>query len=209
MNVYESFFKNFYSVILLKSFQFYHIFLLLLIVSLLFQKTIVISLPPEKQDHTVIKKSRHSIAFSTKTKNYSKTSNIMIFSVLNLTRGYPCITDTNCYLFFIDLEKEESIKKLQDIINYAKDYCELYKKFFIIGMLSGNENVTRFINKSDITKILDEVQVNYEYKEINLSKIQEVIDAFMVILDYSSKHSINGDLSNEKEKSQAKSCEIF
>ena len=163
----------------------------------------------EQKDHTILKKTRHTYAFSIKLKNSTKATNIMIFSALNLTREYPGITDVNCYLLFIDLEKEESIKKLQDIINYAKDYCELNKKIFVIGMLSGNENETKYINKSNITKILDEIQATYEYREINLSSIQEVVDAIMLVIDYSSKHSINGDSSNEKENSQAKSCILF
>ena len=169
----------------------------------------IINMFLEKQEHNIIKKSRHSIAFSTKIKNSTKPTNIMIFSALNLTREYPGITDVNCYLLFVDLEKEEATKKLQDIVNYAKDYCELYKKFYVLGMTSGKEKETKYINKSDISKLLDEVQITYEYIEINLSKIQEIVDTFMIVLEYSSKHSINGDIKNEKENEQAKSCLIF
>ena len=133
---------------------------------------------------------------------------MMVYSILNLTREYTGITDVNCYLLFVDLEKEDSIKKLNDIIEYAKDFCDLMKKIYVVGMISGTEENKKFVNKSDISKILGQEQVNYEYKEINLKNTKEVSDAIMEVINYSSKHSINGE-SLDREGGQAKSCEIF
>ena len=65
-----------------------------------------------QQNHTIIKKSRHSIAFSTNLKNSSKSTTIIICSILNLTREYTGITDVNCYILFINLEKDDSLEKL-------------------------------------------------------------------------------------------------
>ena len=162
-----------------------------------------------QQNHTIIKKSRHSIAFSTNLKNSSKSTTIIICSILNLTREYTGITDVNCYILFINLEKDDSLEKLEGIINYAKDYCELGKKIYVLGMLSGSQEEIRCVNKADITKELDQIQVNYEYKEINLSNAKEVADAIMEVIDYSSKHSINSDLRDEREAAQGKSCVLF
>ena len=162
----------------------------------------------EQHNHSILKKSRHAVAFTTTLSNSTKLTKIMVCSVLNLTREYTGITDVNCYLLFIDLEKEDSGEKLESIINYAKDYCELTKKIFVFGMISGKEEETKHINKGDITKTLDAGQVNYEYKEINLSQIKEVAETIMDVLVYSSKHSISGE-ENEKDGDQGKSCEIF
>ena len=76
-------------------------------------------------------------------------------------------------------------------------------------MLSGSQEEIRCVNKADITKELDQIQVNYEYKEINLSNAKEVADAIMEVIDYSSKHSINGDSKIDREAAQGKSCAIF
>ena len=160
------------------------------------------------QNHKIIKKSRHSIAFSINLKNSSKDTTIMVYSILNLTREYTGINDVNCYLLFIDLEKEDSIKKLTDIIEYAKDFCDLMKKIYVVGMISGVEENKKFVNKSDVSKILGQEQVNYEYKEINLKNTKEVSDIIMEVINYSSKHSID-DGNLDKEGGQAKSCEIF
>ena len=85
-----------------------------------------------QQNHKILKKSKFAIAFSTMLKNQSKETRIMICSVLNLSKEYTGITDVNCYLLFIDLEKKDSLDKLKDIINYAKDNCRLSKKIFVL-----------------------------------------------------------------------------
>ena len=169
----------------------------------------IINMFLENNNHLILKKSRHAIAFSTQLANSSKSTKIMICSVLNLTREYTGITDVNCYIFFIDLEKEDSKEKFELILNYAKDYCELTKKIFVFGMISGNDEENKHITKGDITKALDSTPVTYEYKEINLSKAKEVSDIIKDILVYSSKHSISGEETKDKEGGQAGSCEIF
>ena len=162
-----------------------------------------------QQNHTVIKKSRHAICFSTTLKNSTKMTTIMIRSILNLTREYTGINDVNCYILFIDLEKDDSMEKLDLIINYASDYCELMKKIYVLGMISGKEENIRCINKADIIKKLDQVKLNYEYKEINLLKSKEIADIILQILDYSYKFSINAELDENRNDRQAKSCQIF
>ena len=169
----------------------------------------IINMFLENNNHLILKKSRHAIAFSTTLANSTKSTKIMVCSVLNLTRENTGITDVNCYILFIDLEKEDSKEKFETILNYAKDYCELTKKICVLGMVNGNEEETKYITKGDITKTLDAAKVTYEYKEINLSKAKEVSDIIMDVLVYSSKHSISGEETKDKEGGQAGSCIIF
>jgi hypothetical protein len=168
----------------------------------------IINIYLEQNKHSILKKSRHAIAFTTTLSNSSKASKIMVCSVLNLTREYTGITDVNCYLLFVDLEKEDSAEKLESIINYAKDYCELTKKIYVFGMVSGNEEETKHIAKGDITKNLEAAKVAYEYKEINLSKPKDVSEKIMDVLVYCTKHPISGE-ETDKDSGQAHSCEIF
>ena len=162
-----------------------------------------------QQNHKILKKSKFAIAFSTMLKNQSKETRIMICSVLNLSKEYTGITDVNCYLLFIDLEKKDSLDKLKDIINYAKDNCRLSKKIFVLGMISGNEEEEVQVAKLDITKILDALNAKYEYKEINLSKMKQISDILLEIFDYCSQHSIDEDEEIDKEGDQGRSCMIF
>ena len=160
-----------------------------------------------QQNHKILKKSKMAIAFSTQLKG--KETRIMICSVLNLSKEYTGITDVNCYLLFIDLEKSDSIDRLKSIINYAKDNCRLSKKIFVLGMVSGNEDEVVKFTKADVTQILDEFQAKYEYKEINLSKIKEISDIMEGIFEYSSHHPIDDEEEIDKEDGQARSCILF
>ena len=160
-----------------------------------------------QQNHKILKKSKMAIAFSTQLKG--KETRIMICSVLNLSKEYTGITDVNCYLLFIDLEKSDSIDRLKSIINYAKDNCRLSKKIFVLGMVSGNEDEVVKFTKADVTQILDEFQAKYEYKEINLSKIKEISDIMEGIFEYSSHHPIDEEEEIDKEDGQARSCILF
>ena len=160
-----------------------------------------------QQNHKILKKSKMAIAFSTQLKG--KETRIMICSVLNLSKEYTGITDVNCYLLFIDLEKSDSIDRLKSIINYAKDNCRLSKKIFVLGMVSGNEDEVVKFTKADVTQILDEFQAKYEYKEINLSKIKEISDIMEGIFEYSSHHPIDEEEEIDKEADQARSCILF
>ena len=162
-----------------------------------------------QQNHKILKKSKFAIAFSTNLKGQTKETRIMVCSVLNLTKEYQGITDVNCYLLFIDLEKKDSIDKVRDIINYAKDFCAWAKKIFVLGMLSGNEEEERQIEAKEITDIMDNIKAKYEYKEINISKMKEISDILMDIIDYSSKHAINEEEEIEKDGDNAKSCLLF
>ena len=161
----------------------------------------------EQQNHKILKKSKYGIAFSTILKNSSEETRIMICSVLNITKEYTGIKDVNCYLLFIDLEKKDSIEQFNSIIEYAKDNCNLKKKFFVFGMISGSEEKEILINKSDIIEKLDEEKIKYIYKEINKSEIKEICDTFMEIFDFSKNHPINDIYESDEEKKDKKSVE--
>ena len=162
-----------------------------------------------QQNHKILKKSKFAIAFSTMLKNQSKETRIMICSVFNLSKEYTGITDVNCYLLFIDLEKKDSLDKLKDIINYARDNCRTTKRVYVLGMISGNEEEEIQIEQSEITKILSEFKAPYEYREINLSKMKQISDILLEIFDYCSQHSIDEDEEIDKEGDQGRSCMIF
>ena len=77
----------------------------------------------ENNNHIIIKKTSIATAFTTQLTNTSKQTKIMICSVLNLSKDYTGITDVNCYLLYLDLEKEDSKAKFEIIFNYAKENC--------------------------------------------------------------------------------------
>ena len=170
----------------------------------------IINIFLEQHDHSILKINRNTLAFSTILKNSTTPINIMICSILNLSRQYTGITEVNCYLLFIDLENEDSADIFESILGYIKDFCESSKKMFVLGMGSGNEEDSKFISKTKIAQKLNAANINFEYKEINLNKIKEVSELIMDILVYCSEHSLNEDSKNiDKDRTQFNSCITF
>ena len=172
----------------------------------------------ERQNHIILKKNRNSIAFTTSLDESSNKENkVMICAVLNLHREYTGINDVNCYIIFVDLQDRESIDKFDSIINYSKEYCDLTKKIFIFGMTykveSGEDNegdrAEKVVTKDDITKTLANSEINYEYNEINISNNQEIFDQMKNILIFSERHSIAGDILEDKDENSKSSCIII
>ena len=137
----------------------------------------------------------------------------MICSILNLESEYTGITDVNCYLIFIDIENETSKEKFDSILSYMKDYCEVSKKVFIFGMINANKNEE---NNNSKTNIKDEImttlknsELNYEFKDLDLSNKKEIFNEIMNVLVYSSKNNVSVKIEEEFEKGQSGSCNII
>jgi hypothetical protein len=162
---------------------------------------------------TIIKKIPSAMAFSMTLTGEEKSRIIMICSIFDLTKNYSGIAEVNCYLLFVDLENEDSNEKIQNIIAYINEYCKLSKKIFILGMVKGNDAENKYLTEEDIIENFETEQINYEYKEINLSNVKEFSNVLMDILIYSSKHPIsegNNETDIEDKWEEAgSSCEIY
>ena len=159
--------------------------------------------------HTVVKKSRHAIAFMMALPDSIKQTKIMMCSVLNLTKEYTGITDVNCYLVFIDLKNENSKENFNLIISYLKDYCDLGKKIFVLGIVNKDNDIKQIFSEKDIINNMDSGNFIYEYIEIDLEKTKEVADSLLNIFIKCSKEESIEDNKIEKDGKQAHSCNVF
>ena len=157
-----------------------------------------------KYNHTIIKESRHVISFSTKLPNSEDQIKIMVCSVLKLEKEYTGVKDVNCYIMFINIEEKDSIEKFNEIITYLNKYCDDAKKIFLIGFFHNADNIV--LTMEELTGMLEDNHLQYEYKQINLEKKSEVEKIFLEILDYSTKHPIKEFV---KSSNDAKSCSIY
>ena len=163
----------------------------------------------ENNNHLIIKKTSLATAFTTTLPKNSKQTKIMVCSVLNLSKEYTGINDVNCYLLFIDLEQEDSKSKLEIILNYAKENCNFEKKMYVFGMVT-KKNSKQYISKVDIENSLDEAQILYEYKEINIKENKDICNSFTNVFLYSLNNPlVKGKNNEEKEDEQAGSCNLF
>ena len=163
----------------------------------------------ENNNHLIIKKTSLATAFTTTLPNTSKQTKIMICSVLNLTKEYTGINDVNCYLLYVDLEKEDSKQKLDIILNYAKENCNLEKRIFVFGMITKEDN-EKYITEEDIKRYLENSQMIYQYKELNVKQNKDICDSLKEVFSYSLSNPIsNMNQTKDKDDEKDGSCLIF
>ena len=161
--------------------------------------------------HKMIKKSKTVLAFNIEFPDSNMETKIMICSILNLTKDYSGITDVNCYVLVVHLDKEDAASKLEEILQYMKEYCDETKKIFIMGV-TPSKGATQVITQKDITKQMENFGQKYEYHTLKLSESQEVADYILQVFMYSKNHLINQDDEDEadmKDGGQSHSCVIF
>ena len=158
-----------------------------------------------KRTHFLIKKSKETIAFSTVFPDQKKTTKIMLCTLIDLNMEYEGIKDVNCYLIVVDLQKETSKEKLEEIITYINSYCNVSKKIFILGVKEKGEENGIKISEDDIEqKIAD---LDYDYFELNLDNDNDVTNKITAIFNYCSKNSDNE--TNLRNVNNAHSCSIY
>ena len=161
--------------------------------------------------HKMIKKSKTVLAFNIEFPDVNEETKIMICSILNLTKDYSGITDVNCYVLVVHLEKEDASSKLEEILQYMKEYCDETKKIFIMGVTS-SKGATQVITQKDITNQMENFGQKYEYHTLKLSDSQDVADYILQVFMYSKNHLINQEEEDEadiKDGGQSHSCVIF
>ena len=148
-----------------------------------------------------------ALAFKTNLAKSKSDTQIMICSVLDLSREYNRIKDVNCYLLFIDLESKESNNQLKLIKEYFVKYCNLSKKLYIIGLYNTYlENLKKNIKENEIKKIFEEGKINkFIYKEMNLDDTQKISD-FILEIFIESENALNKKKISKENK---ESCAIF
>ena len=144
----------------------------------------------EKYNHIIINESRHAMSFDIEFPNSVKPTNIMICSLTDLSKEYSGITDVNFYMIFIDLQNEKTKESLESIISYARKYCDLSKKIYVLGVIN-NEKETKFIHKEDIKEVMKSRNFIYEYIKIFLEKKNDVADSLLNIFINFDKESAN------------------
>ena len=166
----------------------------------------------DQYTHTIIEKSKHAISFTLVVPESIKATKIMMVSMVsisNLNREYTGITDVNSYLIFVDLQNENSKENLELILSYYKNYCDLEKKIFVLGIVSIKNDTKQFINKQKIKKMMNSGKFLYEYNELNLENLKEVKNSLLKIFVKSYKEGIEDNNKSEKNGNQAHLCNVF
>ena len=160
---------------------------------------------PDMKVMDAIKKSKEILAFSTVFPDQKKTTKIMLCTLIDLNMEYEGIKDVNCYLIVVDLQKENSKEKLEEIFTYINSYCNLSKKVFILGVNEKEEETGIKISEEEIDQRINDLE--YDYLELNLDNDNDVTGKITEIFNYCSKNSDNE--TNIRNINNAHSCSIY
>ena len=147
-------------------------------------------------------------------KTNSRTILISINQIINLIQGKnPICCFADSYLIFLDLEDENIFDKLNEIINFMNNLCDLEKTAYILGLYSNIENIKNDLNEEDIKEFLEDKVLTYEYFE---AKIQSAND-FNKTMDYIIEGGLkkienklkNQDLVTKTDSESKSNCVIF
>ena len=167
----------------------------------------LLSIYLDNYSHFIIKKNKQLTAFSTVLPEHKKSTKIMLCTLFDLSLEYEGINDVNCYLIIIDLQKEPSREKYDEILAYIKTYCDLSKKIYILGIKKEEEGNKIKIKEEEIDQKIQDLNVDYEYFELNIDNSIEVSEKILEIFKYSFNNSISDNLINNDN--EGRSCNIY
>ena len=159
----------------------------------------------------IIKKNQQMIAFSTVLPGQKKTTKVMVCSLIDLDIQYEGINNVNCYIVIIDLQKESSKEKLEQLVQFIQNCCETTKKFFLLGVKKVDDDEEQNeikITKKEIEEKLEGLNLDYEYYELNADNSIEISDKIIEMFKFCFTNTLdeNDDIKDEND---SRSCFIY
>lgn len=101
---------------------------------------------------------------------------IHFFEIQKLDKIYTICSVADGYFIFIDLDNHESSSiKIDKILSYIKDTCNMEKKFSIIGLYKEHYKIDDTMNKEAINDYLRQHLTNYSYNELNQDNSNDLV----------------------------------
>ena len=158
--------------------------------------------------HFIIKRSKQLIAFSSVLPEQKKPTKIMICTIIDLSLEYEGINEVNCYIIVIDLQKESSREKYIEILAYIQKHCDLSKKIYLLGIKKEDEDNKVKMSEEEIDEKIKELNLEYEYFELNTDNSMEISDKIIEIFQYSFETNLNDD-EKRHGNVDGRSCSIY
>ena len=131
------------------------------------------------------KKDNNLLFYYKLENNQYKNNKILILTheILNYEEEkYDICTLCDSYLIIIDLEKDDTYDKLDIIINFMKNICDLEKSIFVLGVYVDAKNTKKELDEENIIDYLDGQKLIYEYVESNIDSIKDLVKTIDFII---------------------------
>ncbi len=113
------------------------------------------------------------------------------------------------FMFFIDLEFEDSYKNLERIINFIRNKIDPDNKIFIYGIYRNKNNIQK--NLSNLNDYLDDQHIFYDYSEVDLNDTNTLIKIFdfIVMEGVNNIKEIKNSIIEEDNQNYFSSCSVI
>ena len=182
-----------------------------------FRPLLIIEKFMTNSDYDYMQKSDNALSFYYKLETDKSKQNkllLSIYEILNFDEAQNDIcTYSDSYLIILDLESEDTYEKLDTIINYMRNICDMEKGIFVLGVYEDVKNTKQELDEENIIEYLDGQKLIYEYVESNVDSIKDLVKTVDFILKegikkIEKKYILRENKSNNESESKSK-CVIF
>ena len=182
-----------------------------------FRPLLIIEKFMTNSDYDYMQKSDNALSFYYKLETDKSKQNkllLTIYEILNFDEAQNDIcTYSDSYLIILDLESDNTYEKLDTIINYMRNICDLEKGIFVLGVYEDVKNTKQELDEENIIEYLDGQKLIYEYVESNVDSIKDLVKTVDFILKegikkIEKKYILRENKSNNESESKSK-CVIF
>ena len=182
-----------------------------------FRPLLIIEKFMTNSDYDYMQKSDNALSFYYKLETDKSKQNkllLSIYEILNFDEAQSDIcTYSDSYLIILDLESEDTYEKLDTIINYMRNICDMEKGIFVLGVYEDVKNTKPELDEENIIEYLDGQKLIYEYVESNVDSIKDLVKTVDFILKegikkIEKKYILRENKSNNESESKSK-CVIF
>lgn len=182
-----------------------------------FRPLLIIEKFMTNSDYDYMQKSDNALSFYYKLETDKSKQNkllLTIYEILNFDEAQNDIcTYSDSYLIILDLESEDTYEKLDTIINYMRNICDMEKGIFVLGVYEDVKNTKQELDEENIIEYLDGQKLIYEYVESNVDSIKDLVKTVDFILKegikkIEKKYILRENKSNNESESKSK-CVIF
>ena len=182
-----------------------------------FRPLLIIEKFMTNSDYDYMQKSDNALSFYYKLETDKSKQNkllLSIYEILNFDEAQSDIcTYSDSYLIILDLESDDTYEKLDTIINYMRNICDMEKGIFVLGVYEDVKNTKQELDEENIIEYLDGQKLIYEYVESNVDSIKDLVKTVDFILKegikkIEKKYILRENKSNNESESKSK-CVIF
>ena len=182
-----------------------------------FRPLLIIEKFMTNSEYDYMQKNDSALSFYYKVESNNNKQNkllLSIYEILNFDEVHNNIcTYSDSFLIIIDLESDDTYEKLDKIINYMKNVCDLEKSIFVLGVYEDAKNTKQELDEENIIEYLDGQKLVYEYVESNVDSIKDLVKTVDFILKEGvkkiKKKFIQKEINAQNESESKSKCTIF